>query len=134
MVVLAALTVRWRLRRRAVAAKAEPPALSIERGNVLYHTSMDSLDLNPDPRLKPAPSKTTFDYAMIAAKAATTVAFPFLSPGVTFVDLVTAPLRSKRLSDWCEELRLALNDLSLRVEGLTPEKLAEDEAFVSAAR
>ena len=36
------------------------------------------------------------------------------------------------MNDWCEEFRLRLNDLSQKVEGLTWEKLAEDEAFFSA--
>ena len=41
-------------------------------------------------------------------------------------------MRGKRFSDWCEELRLRLNDLGQKVDGLTPETLANDEAFVSA--
>jgi hypothetical protein len=49
-----------------------------------------------------------------------------------FFDLVTTPLRGKRLNDWCEELRLRLNDLSEKVSELTPEALAKNEAFVSA--
>ena len=42
-------------------------------------------------------------------------------------------MRSKRLTDWCEDLRLAFNDLSQKIEGLTPEKLAENDQFVSAS-
>lgn len=91
---------------------------------------MDQLKINPDPRLEPAPDPTAFDYALAAAKAGT-LAFPFLGTGVTLFDLVTAPLRGKRMHDWCEELRLRLNDLSHKVSGLTPERLAQDEAFIS---
>lgn len=47
-------------------------------------------------------------------------------------DLVTAPLRGKRMQEWCEELRLRLNDLSQTVNALTPARLAQDDAFFSA--
>jgi len=92
---------------------------------------MDVPKLMPGSRLEPAPERTAFDYALAIAKVGT-IAFPFFGPGVTLVDLLTAPLRTKRLSDWQEELRLRLNDLSQRVGGLTPEALAKDDAFVSA--
>ena len=84
----------------------------------------------PESRLLPAPGKTAFDYAFAAAKAGS-LAFPFFGAGVTLVDLVTAPLRGKRLNDWCEDLRLRFNELSDKVGGLTPEALAKNEAFVS---
>jgi len=84
-----------------------------------------------DSRLQPAPDATAFDYALAIAKAGS-IAFPFLGAGVTLFDLVTAPLRGKRLNDWCEELRLRLNELAERVDGLTPEAMATNEAFVSA--
>jgi hypothetical protein len=91
---------------------------------------MEKLNLNPDPRLEPAPGKTAFDYG-VAVSQVQAIALPFLLPGVKLFDIVTAPLRGKRMSDWCEDLRLRLNDLSRTVEGLTPEKLATDEAFIS---
>jgi hypothetical protein len=87
--------------------------------------------LNPNRSLEPAPGKTALDYGLAVAKVAG-IAFPFFGAGITLVDLVTAPLRGKRFSDWCEEIRLLLNDLSRKVNGLTPEKLAQDEAFFSA--
>ncbi len=92
---------------------------------------MDTLKLQPDPRLGPAPERTAFDYGLAIAKAGS-LAFPFFGAGVTLFDLVSAPLRGKRLSDWCEELRLRLNELSQKVAGLTPERQAKDEAFISA--
>lgn len=92
---------------------------------------MDIPKLKPDPRLEPAPERTAFDYGLAIAKAGT-LAFPFFGAGVTLLDLVTAPLRGKRLNDWCEELRLRLNELSQKVDGLTPETLATNDAFVSA--
>jgi hypothetical protein len=91
---------------------------------------MEKLKLNPDRSLEPAPGRTAFDYGLAVAKVAA-IAFPFLGAGVTLVDLVTAPMRGKRFSDWCEELRLSLNELSDKVDGLTPEALAKDEAFFS---
>jgi hypothetical protein len=92
---------------------------------------MEKLNLNPDRHLQAAPGKTAFDYGMAVAKAGS-VAFPFLGAGVVLVDLVTAPLRGKRMNDWCEELRLCLNKLSAEVEGLTPEALATSDSFISA--
>jgi len=92
---------------------------------------MDQLKINPDSCLEPAPERTAFDDAVDVAKAVT-LAFPFFGAGVTLFDLLTAPLRGKRMQDWCEELRLSLNDLSQTVNGLTPERLAQDNAFVSA--
>jgi hypothetical protein len=81
--------------------------------------------------LQPAPGMTAFDYAMAIAKVGA-IAFPFLGPGITLFDLVTAPARGKRMSDWCEDLRLHLNELSQKMDGLTPEALATNGAFISA--
>jgi hypothetical protein len=81
--------------------------------------------------LEPAPESTAFDYGLAVAKVAA-LAFPFLGAGITLFDLVTAPARGKRLNDWCEELRIRLNDLSEKVKGLTPEALATNDAFISA--
>jgi hypothetical protein len=91
---------------------------------------MDEPRLISAGHLEPAPEQTAFDYGLLMAKVATLV-FPFAGAGVTLFDLVTAPSRGKRLSDWCEELRIRLNDLSEKVAGLTPERLAKDDAFVS---
>lgn len=68
---------------------------------------------------------------MLAAKVGT-LAFPFLGPGVALFDLLTSPIRGKRMDDWCEELRQGLNDLSRKMAELTPKRLAADEAFISA--
>ena len=85
----------------------------------------------PDSPLQPAPGKTAFDYALAIAKVGS-LAFPFVGSGIAFFDLVTAPARGKRMSDWCEQLRLCLDDLSAKVEGLTPEALVDSEPFISA--
>jgi hypothetical protein len=92
---------------------------------------MDVLKLKPDPHLEPPPGKTAFDYGLAIAKVGA-IAFPFFGAGVTLVDLVTSPLRGKRFTNWCEEIRLRLNELSQKVDGLTPETLAKNEVFISA--
>lgn len=74
---------------------------------------------------------TTFDYALAIAKVGA-LAFPFLGAGVTFVDLVTAPARGKRMDEFCERLRTGLNDLSQTVQSLTPDTLAKSDPFISA--
>ena len=76
---------------------------------------MEKLNLNPDHQLEPAPESTAFDRALTAAKVGA-LAFPFLGAGVAFIDLLTAPLRGKRMNDWCEEFRLRFNDLSQKVD------------------
>jgi hypothetical protein len=103
----------------------------VQKVITFFIISMDILKVNPDPRLEPAPEPTAFDFGLAIAKVGS-IAFPFFGGGVTLFDLVTAPLRGKRLSDWCEELRLRLNELSQTVEGLSPESLAKHEAFISA--
>jgi hypothetical protein len=96
---------------------------------------MEKLSLNPDhinsDRIQPAPETTAFDYAIEVAKLGT-LAFPFLGTGVALFTAITGPLRGKRLNEWLEQLRLQLNELSQKVAGLTPERLASDEAFNSA--
>jgi hypothetical protein len=85
-----------------------------------------------DPKpLEPAPGKTAFDYAVTVARVGGLV-FPFLGPATTFFDLATAPIRSKRMSNWCEQVRLGLNDVNQQVKEMTPEKLATSEEFISA--
>jgi len=84
-----------------------------------------------DSRLAQAPEPTAFDYSLVLAKIGA-LAFPFLGTGITLFDLVTAPLRNKRFTDWCEQLRLRLNELSQKVDGLTPQALATNDAFISA--
>jgi hypothetical protein len=92
---------------------------------------MEDPNLYPNPKLEPAPAPTVFDHALTAGKLGGLV-LPFLGAGVTFIELLTGPLRGKRLNDWYEEVRLGVNDLSQKMEGLTWEKLVNDEAFFSA--
>ena len=92
---------------------------------------MEKLNLNPDMRTQSAPEPTAFDYATEVAKVGA-FAFPFLGTGVALFSAITVPFRGKRMSDWLDEIRLKLNDLSQTVAELTPERLARDEAFQSA--
>ena len=90
-----------------------------------------ALILKPDPRLESVPEPTAFDFGLLAAKMATIV-FPWMGPGIILFDIITGPSRTSRLTDWCERFRVCFNDLSQKVDGLTPEALARDEAFISA--
>jgi len=92
---------------------------------------MDALRINPDQPVEPAPEQTAFDYSLAIAKVCT-IAFPFFGPAITLLDLLTAPMRGKRFSDWCEGIRLQINEHSRKLDGLTPEALATNEAFISA--
>ncbi len=68
-------------------------------------------------RIEPAPVPTPFDYAIIAAKVRSIPASfvaPLTMPAVGFFDLIITPIRAKRINDWCEELRLQLNELSIK--------------------
>ncbi|MBL8238287.1 MAG: hypothetical protein JNM66_12750 [Bryobacterales bacterium] len=82
--------------------------------------------------LAPAPEKNAaYDHALALTKVLG-LAFPFLGPAATLFDVITAPKRGQRLTEWFETTRVKLNELSERVDGLTPEKLAKSDAFVSA--
>lgn len=92
---------------------------------------MEKLNLNLPTRIEPTPDPTAFDHALTAAKLGT-LGFPFLGAGVTLIDLLTAPMRGRRMNNWCEEFRVSFNELSQKVAGLTPDRLATDDAFFSA--
>ncbi len=51
---------------------------------------------------------------------------------VLFENVFTAPLE-KRKQAWLEQFAAAVEELQRRVEGLTPEKLAQDDVFVTVA-
>jgi hypothetical protein len=89
------------------------------------------LKLKPDQPIAPAPEPSAFDYGLAVANVSA-IGFPYLGPGVALLDIITAPLRGKRMTDWCEEIRLRVNDLSQKVEGLTPASLATNDGFISA--
>ncbi len=92
---------------------------------------MSVLNLNPDPHLRPAPEQGAADYGLAIAKVAG-LAFPLVGSGVALFDLLTAPIRGRRIDNWYEDVRIHLNDLHQKVHGMTPEGLAQNEAFFSA--
>jgi hypothetical protein len=95
---------------------------------------MDELSLKPDPRIPSGPEFTAVDFAVLAAKVGSIV-FSWAGSAVTLFDIITGPSRSNRLTDWCEKFRVCFNDLGhlgQKAEGLTPEALANNEAFISA--
>ena len=94
-------------------------------------SEIEPLKLHPSQHLEPAPGRTGFEWGLSAAKVGGLV-LPFLGSGITLFDLLTTPARSRRMSDWCEDLRQRLNDLSRKAKDLTPEKLADSDAFQSA--
>lgn len=51
---------------------------------------------------------------------------------VLFENVFSAPLE-KRKNEWLERLAGVVSELEKRIEGFTPEKLAENEAFVTVA-
>jgi hypothetical protein len=53
---------------------------------------------------------------------------PFLSEAIEFCYI--RPIEKRRI-DWFEELESALNELSKKVEGLTPAELAKNEEFIT---
>src|SRR5579862_472992 len=84
-------------------------------------------------RLDALPEQTNVDwFAGLATAGVAGIPTWWSAPATVLLSMVTAPLLSRRRDDWFEVLRLAFNDLSRRVEGLTPEALSKNEAFVSA--
>ena len=87
--------------------------------------------LNDETKLGPAPEATAFDYAVDSAKGLS-VLFPPAASAVLFFDIITKPMRTKRMDEWCEDVRVLLNEHSAKFDELTPEKLVDNEAFQSA--
>ena len=91
--------------------------------------------IDEDKPLEPAPEPTAFDYSVAVAKGISLPASfvaPAVGSAVAFFDLITAPIRGKRFNEWCEKVRLLLNDHSKKFKELTPERLAASEEFNSA--
>lgn len=93
---------------------------------------MNELPTTP-PRLDPAPDLTAADwFAGLATAGVAGITAWWSAPAAVLLNMVTAPLLSRRRDAFYEELRLNLNDLNRLVAGLTPEALSKNEAFVSA--
>ena len=72
------------------------------------------------------------DFALDAAKSVVSLV-PVLGPltVATLGNILTPPLEQRR-KDWFKEVADGLEDLRTKVEGFSPEKLADHPAFVSA--
>lgn len=80
---------------------------------------------------KPPNKKSTGDVAREAGKAIISAVPAAGGPlQVLFENIYTAPLE-KRKQAWLEKLAEAVSILQEKVDGLTPEKLAQNEAFIT---
>jgi hypothetical protein len=82
--------------------------------------------------VEPCPEPTAIDYFAGIVKLGISAIPDWGGPASELFGLLTAPLLGKRRDEWFEELRTRLNELSLKVEGLTIQSLAQNEQFVSA--
>lgn len=82
---------------------------------------------------KPPKDKSAGDIAREAGRAATSLVPVVGGPlQVVFENLFSSPLKRRRQA-WLEQLADVLTEVEDRVEGLTPEKLATNEAFITVA-
>jgi hypothetical protein len=80
---------------------------------------------------KPPQDKTKGDIARDVGRAAVSLVPVVGGPAqVVFENVFTAPLE-KRKQAWLEQLAIAVEELQARIKDLTPEKLAENEVFVT---
>ena len=89
--------------------------------------------MNVDPEtMEPYPEPNERDYATEILKIGISAIPIFGGPASELFGALLAPALGRRRDDWFEQLRLRLNDLTRRVDGLTFEKLSKNEEFVSA--
>ena len=82
---------------------------------------------------KPPKSKSAGDIAREVGKAIVSAIPAAGGPlQVIFENIFSAPIE-KRKQAWLEQLADVVTDVQKRVEGLTPEKLAANEAFITVA-
>ena len=79
------------------------------------------------------PTKSAADVAYTVAKAAVSAVPVAGGPAAELLGLIFGPPLEKRREKWLEQLADAAKELQEKVAGLTPEKLSEDEAFITAA-
>ena len=82
------------------------------------------------PLLVPQPEPTAVDYFAALVKLGISAIPDCGGPASELFGMLTAPLLGKRRDEWFEELRLRLNALTAKIEGLTIESLARNEEFV----
>lgn len=86
--------------------------------------------MSNDDLTKP-PGKSTGDYVHAAVKAGMSMVPIAGDPLVEAFQLVFGPPLERRRDEWIKSIAADLEELGKTVEGLTPQKLADDPAFVS---
>jgi hypothetical protein len=79
------------------------------------------------------PKKSGADVACAVGKAALSSVPVVGGPAAEMLGLVFGPPLERRKAQWLERLAGAVNEVQEKVSELTPEKLSQDEAFVSTA-
>jgi len=79
------------------------------------------------------PKKSAGDVAQGLVKAAVSGVPIVGGPAAELVGMVFGPPLEKRREKWMDDLATVVEELQDKVEGLTPEKLSQDEAFVTVA-
>ncbi len=83
--------------------------------------------------LQPPRSKPSAGDHTIAVTKAMVGAIPFIgAAGNELIDQTVSTPAQKRLARWQEEITKTINQLVETVDGITPESLAENEAFLDA--
>ena len=78
------------------------------------------------------PSNPPAEWAAVVARAAVSL-IPFAGgPAAEVLGAIIQPVIERRKTEWLEGIAKGLDDLSKQVADLTPERLAQDEAFTTA--
>jgi len=77
------------------------------------------------------PGNPLGEWALVGAKIIASF-IPFGGPAAEVLGAIITPRVERRKTEWLENVARGLNELSKRVDGLTPERLAQDEAFTTA--
>ncbi|MGI9072477.1 MAG: hypothetical protein ACR2JB_14445 [Bryobacteraceae bacterium] len=86
-------------------------------------------DLGP---LEPRPEPDAREFAASIAKIAISTIPVFGGPAAELFGTLVGPILERRRNQWFEELRLLLDDLMRKIDGLTLQSLSHNEDFVSA--
>jgi hypothetical protein len=83
--------------------------------------------------IEPAPGPSAADwFAGIVTAGIAGLPTWWAAPAAVLFSLITAPILSSGREEWWEQVRVELNELHRRIDGLTPEALSKDEVFVAA--
>jgi hypothetical protein len=79
------------------------------------------------------PKKSAADVAYAVAKAAVSAVPVAGGPAAELLGLIFGPPLERRREKWLEQLAGAVEEIQQKMSELTPEKLSQDEVFVSTA-